>query len=48
MAIAAPVHLGRQTLVLSVELFNAEQEHVTSPRRLVASFSCTQLVLGAA
>ena len=46
VAFTRPVHLGRQTLVLDVEVFRAEAE-TDSPRRLVARFSCTQLVLAA-
>lgn len=44
VALTRPVHLGGQTLVLDVEVFRAESE-ADSARRLVARFSCTQLVL---
>ena len=47
VAVASPVHLGRQTLVLDVEVFRAEHEAAPPPRRLAAAFSCTQLVLEA-
>jgi 1,4-dihydroxy-2-naphthoyl-CoA hydrolase len=46
VAIATPVHLGRQTLVIDVEVLRAEYESADPPRRLVSRFSCTQLVLG--
>jgi 1,4-dihydroxy-2-naphthoyl-CoA hydrolase len=45
VGIAAPVHLGRQTLVLEVRVMAAAQESAPRPR-LVAAFGCTQLVLG--
>jgi 1,4-dihydroxy-2-naphthoyl-CoA hydrolase len=45
VGLAVPVHLGRQTLVLDVEVLRSDQEDTTPPRRLVARFSCTQLVL---
>ena len=45
VAIAAPVHLGRQTLVLEVRVLPTAQEFVAKPR-LTAAFSCTQMVLG--
>ena len=44
VAVAKPVHLGRGTLVLDVEVMHADQEELAE-RRLVARFSCTQLVL---
>lgn len=46
VALAAPVHLGRRTLVVDVDVMRLDQESVEPPRRLVARFSCTQLVLG--
>lgn len=45
LAVTTPVHLGRTTLVLDVDLFSADQEQTTGRRRLVARFSCTQMVL---
>lgn len=45
VAAATPVHLGRQTLVLDVAVFRADQEDAGAARRLTARFSCTQLVL---
>ena len=45
VAVAAPVHLGRQTLVLDVEVMAAGDEPAPPPRRLAARFTCTQLVL---
>ena len=47
VAVASPVHLGRRTLVHDVDVFRAEHETSGSSRRLVAHFSCTQLVLAA-
>lgn len=47
VAVAVPVHLGRRTLVHDVDIFRAEHESGRRPRRLVAHFSCTQLVLPA-
>jgi 1,4-dihydroxy-2-naphthoyl-CoA hydrolase len=44
VALARPVHLGRRTLVLDVDVFRADQEGAAAPR-LTARFSCTQLVL---
>jgi 1,4-dihydroxy-2-naphthoyl-CoA hydrolase len=44
VALTSPVHLGRRTLVLDVELLSADQES-GPPRRLTARFSCTQMVL---
>lgn len=41
-----PIHLGRRTLVLDVDVLTAEQESAGSSARRVARFSCTQLVLG--
>ena len=38
VAVASPVHLGRRTLVLQVEV-------TTDAGRPVVRFSCTQLVL---
>lgn len=46
VALATPVHLGRKTLVLNVDILSLEQESSPPPRRLVAHFTCTQLVLG--
>lgn len=46
VARATPVHLGRRSLVHDVAVFSADAEAVDeSERRLVARFSCTQLVL---
>ncbi len=45
VALAAPVHLGRQTLVLEVRVMVSTQEDTERPR-LTAAFTCTQLVLG--
>jgi 1,4-dihydroxy-2-naphthoyl-CoA hydrolase len=47
VAVASPVHLGRRSLVHDVDVFRAEHES-SGTRRLVAHFSCTQLVLCAA
>jgi 1,4-dihydroxy-2-naphthoyl-CoA hydrolase len=47
VAVASPVHMGRRTLVHDVDVFRAEHESSPHPRRLVARFSCTQLVLSA-
>jgi len=44
VAIAEPVHLGRQTLVLQVRVLSAAQESAERPR-LTAAFSCTQMVV---
>lgn len=44
VAEARPVHLGRSALVQDVDVFIAEQE-TAADRRLVARFTCTQLVL---
>lgn len=44
VAVAAPVQVGRRVLVLDVRIVSAEQEAVADPR-LVARFTCTQLVL---
>lgn len=46
VALCTPVHLGRTTLVLQVDVLTAEQE-ASAPPRLVARFSCTQMVLKA-
>lgn len=45
VATAGPVHLGRRTLVLDVEVRRAAEGD--QPERAVARFGCTQLVLGA-
>ena len=48
IAMASPVHLGRTTIVLRVEVYTADQEERSQhDRRLLAAFSCTQLVLPA-
>lgn len=49
VAIASPVHLGRSTIVLDVDVMQADQEdRPVNERRLVARFTCTQMVLPAA
>lgn len=46
VALARPVHLGRTTILLEVDVLNAAEEaRPVGVRRLVARFSCTQLVL---
>lgn len=45
VASAAPVHLGRRTLVLDVTVRDPDRAADRAP---VARFSCTQLVLSAA
>lgn len=48
VALARPVHLGRTTMLLEVDVLEAAQEsQPAATRRLVARFSCTQLVLPA-
>lgn len=45
-AIARPVHLGRRTMVLDVDVLQADQEErPPDDRRLIARFSCTQMIL---
>jgi 1,4-dihydroxy-2-naphthoyl-CoA hydrolase len=44
VALTEPIHVGRRVLVLDVRIVSAEQEAVDDPR-LVARFTCTQLVL---
>lgn len=44
VAEARPVHLGRSSIVQDVEVFPPDQEGAAA-RRLVARFTCTQLVL---
>ncbi|MGH3742584.1 MAG: PaaI family thioesterase [Micromonosporaceae bacterium] len=48
VATATPAHLGRQTMVLDVTVRRADREDSPPGKGLVARFSCTQLVLGAA
>lgn len=43
IAKASTVHLGRTSLVHDVEVFEGDQE-TAHPRRLIARFTCTQLV----
>jgi 1,4-dihydroxy-2-naphthoyl-CoA hydrolase len=46
VAVARPVHAGRTTAVLSVQVMQREQEdRPEAERRLTATFTCTQLVL---
>lgn len=48
VALAAPVHSGRSTVVLSVEIVRDEEEHMSGgQRRLCAFFTCTQSILQA-
>jgi 1,4-dihydroxy-2-naphthoyl-CoA hydrolase len=44
VAVARPVHTGRTTAVLAVEVMKLGQEN-QSPRRLTAMFTCTQMIL---
>ncbi len=46
VALARPVHAGRTTAVLTVEVMQrAEEDRPTGERRLTAMFTCTQLIL---
>lgn len=46
VALARPVHAGRTTAVLAVDVMRLEQEQLPAPeRRLSAMFTCTQSVL---
>lgn len=48
IAVAAPVHSGRSTVVLSVEIARHEEEHMPGEQqRLCAFFTCTQSILRA-
>ncbi len=44
VAVARPVHAGRSTAVLAVEVMQRQQEDRRG-RRLTATFTCTQMVL---
>ena len=45
VALARPVHAGRTTAVLAVDVLQIEQEdRPAAERRLVAAFTCTQLI----
>ena len=49
VAVASPVHLGRSTIVLDVDVMKTDQEEKPElERRLVSRFTCTQMVLPAA
>ena len=46
VAVARPVHAGRSTAVLAVEVMRHQQEERDGPDpRLTAMFTCTQLIL---
>lgn len=45
VAVARPVHSGRTTAVLAVEVMQLAQEDRGSSRRLTAMFTCTQLIM---
>ncbi len=45
VALARPVHVGRTTAVLSVDVLQLAQEHrPETDRRLTAAFTCTQMI----